>query len=161
MSILQQIVELLDGHDAPFELTSHRPVYTSAEAADIRGESLHSGAKAMVVKAQDRFVLLVLPGDFLVESKPAKKLVGAKSICFASRAEVSELTGLESGAIPPFGSLFGLDTYCDAGLADNEQINFNAGTHTESIRLGYEDYLRAEQPTVGQFGQPAEQSQSP
>ncbi|HUW84307.1 MAG TPA: YbaK/EbsC family protein [Phycisphaerae bacterium] len=150
-----RIVDLLERHQVLFDRSSHRPVYTSADAAEVRGESLHSGAKALLVKTDSGFVLLVLPGDCKLDSKATKRLAGSKSLRFATREEVAELTGLEPGSIPPFGSLFGLPTFCDAGLAECEQINFNAGAHTESIRMRYQDYQHVESPTVGAFSRPA------
>jgi Ala-tRNA(Pro) deacylase len=62
---------------------------------------------------------------------------------------VAELTGLEPGSIPPFGSLFGLPTYCDPALASESAINFNAGDHAISIQMTYADYIAGEKPTLG------------
>jgi Ala-tRNA(Pro) deacylase len=153
-SVLRRIQDLLARRNVSFDLTSHRPVYTSAEAAEVRGESLHSGAKALVVKGDDRFVMVVLPGDHQLDSKPARKVLGAKSIRFATREEVAALTGLEPGSIPPFGSLFGLKTFCDAALAECEKINFNAGSHSESVRMLYADYEAVEQPAKEVLSRP-------
>ena len=61
------------------------------------------------------------------------------------------LTGLEPGSIPPFGSLFGLPTLCDERLGENETINFNAGDHSISVSMQYEDYVRVESPEVDTF----------
>lgn len=154
-SVLHRIQDLLASRSIPFELTHHRPVFTSAEAAEVRGESLHSGAKALVVKADDRFVMLVLPGDHSLDSKQARKFLAAKSIRFASREEVAVLTGLEPGSIPPFGTLFGLRTFCDAALAGCGRINFNAGSHSDSVRMLYVDYEAVEKPVAGAFSRPA------
>jgi Ala-tRNA(Pro) deacylase len=157
VNVLGRIKDLLDRSQVAFNCESHAPVYTSAEAAQVRGEPLHSGAKALVVKAGSGFALLVLPGDRRVDSKLVRKLLGAKSIRFATREEVVGITGLEPGSIPPFGSLFGLPTFCDTALAENERINFNAGTHTDSVRMTYADFVRVEEPTVAAFCSSAEQ----
>jgi Ala-tRNA(Pro) deacylase len=154
-SVPHRIQDLLTRRNVPFDLTRHRPVYTSAEAAEVRGESLHSGAKALVVKADDHFVMLVLPGDHSLDSKLARKVLGAKSIRFASREEVVAITGLEPGSIPPFGTLFGLKTFCDTALRECEKINFNAGSHSESVRMLYVDYEAVEQPAREAFSRPA------
>src|SRR5262249_20334000 len=124
------------------------PVYTSEQAAAVRGTSLASGAKALVIKAGDQFVLFVLPADRKLDSRKAREHLGVKSLRFASREEVEQLTGLQPGSIPPFGSLFGLPTYCDGALADNASINFNAGDHCISIQMAYSDYLAVEQPVL-------------
>jgi Ala-tRNA(Pro) deacylase len=149
--VLQRIKDLLSSRNVSFDLTSHRPVYTSAEAAEVRGESLHSGAKALLVKADNAFVLLVVPGDHQIDSKAARKMLAAKSIRFANRQEVEAITGLQPGAIPPFGSLFGLKTFCDTALSECERINFNAGSHTESVRMKYADYVAVERPAMEVF----------
>ena len=61
---------------------------------------------------------------------------------------VEQLTGLQPGSIPPFGSLFALPTCCDPALAANASINFNAGDHAISIQMAYADYVALEQPRL-------------
>lgn len=136
-----------------FDVLRHDPVYTSEEAAAIRGTTLSSGAKALVCKADDRFVMIVLPADRKLASKLVRKSAGIKSLRFATKEEVLELTGLTPGSIPPFGSLFDLPTWCDAGLVDQPRINFNAGDHAISISLALTEYQRVEQPRLGQFAE--------
>lgn len=148
MSVFQRIKELLDGAGIVHTVMEHEPVYTSEQAAAVRGTPLASGAKALIVKADDRFVLLILPADRKLESKTARNALGAKGLRFATREEVLEMTGLQPGSIPPFGSLFGLPVYCDPGLAANASINFNAGDLCRSVQMAYADWERVEQPTV-------------
>src|SRR5262245_28295454 len=136
--------------EAGVELTvlRHAPVFTSEEAAAVRGTPLCSGAKALVVKAAEAFVLLVVPADRKLDSKKARAGLGVKAMRCATREEVEQLTGLQPGSIPPFGSLFGLPTHCDPALAANETINFNAGDHSISISLSYAEYARVERPAA-------------
>jgi Ala-tRNA(Pro) deacylase len=128
-------------------------VYTSEEAAAVRGTPLASGAKALICRADGQFVMFVLPADRRLASKQVRREAKINSLRFATREEVLEITGLTPGSIPPFGSLFSLPTYCDVGLAQNEQINFNAGDHSISIRMRYSDYVGVEQPTLGSFAE--------
>jgi Ala-tRNA(Pro) deacylase len=151
MTVFERIQEKLQQANIPFQVTRHAPVYTSEEAAAVRGAPLHSGAKALVVKAGDAFVLLVLPADRKLDSKKARAALGVKSTRFATREEVEQLTSLQPGSIPPFGSLFGLRTCCDPDLTTNAAINFNAGDHTISVAMTCADYLRAEQPDLLAF----------
>ncbi|MCS6977629.1 MAG: hypothetical protein NZM31_11570 [Gemmatales bacterium] len=148
MTVFERIEELLSRHRAACTVLRHRPVFTSEEAAAVRGTPLSSGAKALVVKAGDRFVMLVIPADRKLDGKKARGGLGVKSLRFASSEEVNQLTGLTPGAIPPFGSLFGLPTYCDPALAENETINFNAGDHAISVQMSHADWLRIESPTL-------------
>src|SRR5262245_6873031 len=148
-----QLSSLLHTRGIAFDVLHHDPVYTSEEAAKVRGTPLASGAKALICKADDRFVLIVLPADRKLASKAARKELGFKSLRFASREEVEQLTGLTPGSIPPFGSLFGLPTYCDSNLSAESRINFNAGDHTISVSMECADYLAAERPEMGTFSE--------
>ncbi|MEX0641887.1 MAG: YbaK/EbsC family protein [Pirellulales bacterium] len=152
-SIVAKLEERLMSAGVVYERTEHAPVFTSAEAAAIRGTSLTSGAKALVCKADDAFVMFVLPADRRLASAAVRRRLGVKSLRFANAEEITRLTGLSPGAIPPFGSLFGLATHCDERLAENPRINFNAGDHTVSIAMSYQDFLKVEQPVIGSYAE--------
>ena len=147
-SVHARVVALLRAAQAAFTEREHAAVHTSEEAAAVRGAPLHSGAKALVLKAADRFLLAVLPADCSLDSRALRGVAGTRRIRFANRDELLALTGLTPGAVPPFGSLFGLDTVCDRKLADNRQINFNAGSHCHSVQMAYTDYEAIERPTL-------------
>lgn len=149
--VFDRLRKLLEGADARYQVLRHAPVYTSEEAAAIRGVPLASGAKALVCKVDAEFRMFVLPADRKLDAKRIRKERGWKSVRFADRDEVLQLTGLQPGSIPPFGSLFGLPTLCDPLLGENETINFNAGDHSISISLAYPEYLRVEQPELATF----------
>ena len=146
-SVFDRLRDWLGQLGVAFRVLRHEPVYTSEQAAAVRGVPLSSGAKALVVKAGERFVMLVVPADRKLDSKKARDALGVKGLRFAAREEVEQLTGLQPGSIPPFGSLFGLPTYVDPALAANESINFNAGDHSVSVQMSHADYLRAENPS--------------
>jgi Ala-tRNA(Pro) deacylase len=147
-AVFERVQEKLRQAGVPFTVLRHAPVYTSEEAAAVRGTALASGAKALVVKAGEEFVLLVLPADRKLDSRKARTALGVKALRFATREEVEQLTGLQPGSIPPFGSLFGLPTRCDPALAETPSINFNAGDHAISVQMAYSDYLAAEKPEL-------------
>ena len=148
-SIFERIESALRAKAISFDVMEHAAVYTSEEAAAIRGTSLASGAKALICKGDAEMVMFVLPADRRLASKAVRREQGWKKLRFATPEEVLALTGLTPGSIPPFGSLFDLPTYCDTTLGENERINFNAGSHTTSISIRYEDYVRYEQPRMG------------
>ncbi len=160
-TVLERIEENLGREGVAYRVTSHKAVFTSAEAAEARGATLSSGAKALVVKAGKSFVLFVVPGDRKLDSKRVKKDLGVRDLRFATREEVLELTDLETGAIPPFGSLFGLKTICDRALGQNLKINFNPGSHTESLEMAFEDYVRSERPNLADISMSSERVASP
>ncbi len=147
-SVFERLQSVLRDKGVPFTVSHHAPVFTSEEAAAVRGAALASGAKALVVKAGAVFRLLVVPADRKLDSKKARVSLGVKALRFATREEVEQLTGLQPGSIPPFGSLFALPTSCDPALGENAAINFNAGDHGISIAMSYSDYLAVEQPAL-------------
>jgi len=152
-SVFDRLTSKLAAAGVRYDVIRHAAVFTSEEAAAVRGTTLSSGAKALICKADERFVLIVLPANRKLASKQVRKSEGVRSLRFASREEVESLTGLAPGSIPPFGSLFGLDTWCDESLAHEERINFNAGDHAISISLAYADFVRAEQPRLGKYAE--------
>jgi Ala-tRNA(Pro) deacylase len=152
-TVFQRVSAWLEEKAIPFDVLRHAPVFTSEEAAAIRGTPLASGAKALICRADERFVMIILPADRKLASKAVRKAGGIKSLRFASREEVEQLTGLQPGSIPPFGSLFSLPTWCDVRLGEQPRINFNAGDHSISISMAYGDYVAAEQPVMGQYAE--------
>jgi Ala-tRNA(Pro) deacylase len=151
--VFLRIAQWLDGNHVAYQVLRHEAVYTSAEAAAVRGTPLASGAKALICKADDQFLMFVLPADRKLGSKAVRRARGWKSFRFASADEVLALTGLTAGSIPPFGSLFGLATHCDRRLGDHTSINFNAGDHSTSICMLFDDYLAVERPEMGEFAE--------
>jgi len=147
-TVFERIQERLTQQGVPFTVLRHEAVFTSEQAAAVRGTPLGSGAKALIVKAGENFVLLVIPADRKLDSRKAKTALGIRELRFATKDEVLEKTGLQPGSIPPFGSLFGLPAHCDPALGEHASINFNAGDHCISVQMSYTDYVSVEQPTL-------------
>jgi Ala-tRNA(Pro) deacylase len=147
-TVFDRLKAWLEQSGVAFSVLRHEPVFTSEQAAAVRGTPLPSGAKALVLKAGERFIVAILPADRKLDSRKARDGLGVKALRFATKEEVLELTGLQPGSIPPFGSLFGLPTFCDPALADNPSINFNAGDHAISVQMSYVDYVAAEKPLL-------------
>jgi Ala-tRNA(Pro) deacylase len=146
-----KLVALLTDEAVEFRVTHHDPVTTSAEAAAVRGAELRSGAKAMLVKGRSGFVLAVLAADRKVDWKLLAPLAGGKGARFANDDELLTATGLSKGAVPPFGRLFGLRTVYDESLLGVETVNFNAGTHTDSVSMARADLIRVGGGEVAAF----------
>lgn len=151
MTVFDRLIALLDSYNRVYEVSRHAPVFTSEEAARVRGTPLASGAKALICKAGEKFVLFVMPADRRLDSKAVRKAFGLRGLRFATREEVAELTTLQPGSIPPFGQLFDFATYCDEHLAEQTRINFNAGDHAISVSMTFADYQAVEKPAMGQF----------
>src|SRR3954447_21121448 len=91
-TVFARLSALLTAQSIAFDVLRHAPVFTSEEAGAVRGKPLGSGAKALVCKADERFVMIILPADRKLASKAVRKCEGIKSLRFASREEVEQLT---------------------------------------------------------------------
>lgn len=110
-SVFEKIQAILTKNNCYHKVLEHQAVFTSQEAADVRGTKLSQGAKALVMYADKHPVLLVLSAAKKAKLGEFKKGFGVRDLRMATKEEVKELTGLEVGAIPPFGSLMGLPTW--------------------------------------------------
>lgn len=142
------ILQRLQQHGMSYKYLSHEPVTTSEESARVRGGKLEEGAKALVMQADQEFIMVVVPGHLRADLDAVKKQLGAHKVAMASKDSVEAKTGLQVGSIPPFGSVFGMKTLLDSHLGENEQVAFNVGRHDRSIVMSYDDYVRLEQPQL-------------
>ncbi len=147
-TLLTRIQELLDSRHIPYELKHHPAVRTSKEAALARGESIQIGAKALLVKDDTHFVLLVLPAHLKLDTKKTKRILNSKNLRFATPEELMQMAKVEKGAVPPFGPLFGVPMIVDQRLFENEYMAFNAGSLETSIKMRTQDYKMVINPRV-------------
>ncbi len=150
-SVTDRLERWLREAGVPFDVLEHAPVATSEEAARVRGTPLEAGAKALVVRAEERYVHLVLPGDRRVDNARLRALLGTRKVRFATADELERLTGCLPGAVPPFGNLFGLPVLVDEALTRCPQIAFNAGSNAVSIVMRGDDFVRLSGARVCRF----------
>ncbi|MBI4226418.1 aspartate--tRNA(Asn) ligase [Candidatus Roizmanbacteria bacterium] len=149
--VFQKIKKKLDDANIAYEVMKHKPVYTSEDAAKVRGTELKQGAKALIMFADKKPVMLVLPADRKVDMKKFKSEYKIGDLRMATVEEVRKVTGVEIGAVPPFGNIFETPLYVDSKLGENERISFNAGEHTRSIVMEYKDFEKVAKPIIGDF----------
>lgn len=150
-SVFDKIRQLLEQKNIPYQTYDHEAVYTSEQAAKVRGTKLEQGAKALIIFADDKPVMAVLPANLKLDTAKFKKRFEINQLRMAKANEVLKLTSVEVGAVPPFGNLFKLPLYVDNLLGENEEIVFNAGDHSKSIKIKYEDFIKLTGPIVGEF----------
>jgi Ala-tRNA(Pro) deacylase len=140
--VTERLETWLREQGARYRLLEHAPVFTSAEAARVRGTPVEAGAKALVLLAAAAPEQVVLPGSRRVDNARVRALLGTRTLRFATPEELLALTGCVPGAVPPFGNLFGLPVLVDAALAAREEVAFNAGSNDVSIVMATADFLR-------------------
>ena len=152
MTILKKLKDYLEKNQVRYEVGYHERVYTSQEIAaamHVPGKEL---TKVIMVKADGKMVMLVLPASYRVETKKLKKVFQCKRLGIAKEKDFEELfPDCEMGAMPPFGNLYNLEVWVDQILTEDEFIVFQAGSHVETLRIKYSDYARLVSPKVGDF----------
>lgn len=140
---------LLDHEHIRYITIQHSPAYTAQEiaaSAHISGKEL---AKTVIANVDGKLAMLVLPASFKVNLEHISKALGTKNVKLASESEFENaFPECELGAMPPFGNLYDMDTFIDKTLEEDEEIAFNAGNHSELIKLALKDYTRLAKPEV-------------
>jgi Ala-tRNA(Pro) deacylase len=152
MQCKDRLESYLRENQVAFQVQHHAQVYTAQEIAaaeHVPGEVL---AKVVMVRADDRLVMLALPAPARVHESRLGAILGAREARLASEDEfASAFPDCEVGAMPPFGNLYGLPVVVDRSLAGEDTIVVQAGTHTDTLSLKYADFARLVNPTVAEF----------
>ena len=131
-----RIMEILKEHDVAYEVVEHPPVYTNPEMAQRLGVEVGQTVKNLMLKtADDRIILVVLPGDKRFDAKRLARKIGAKSVTFAKPEKVLETAGCAVGCVPPFGHLQPVQVYMDRQVLWKAHVYFNPGVHNKSVKI--------------------------
>lgn len=151
MPILTKLRDFLDKNSVSYQVVAHPQAFTAqrtAQAQHVPGKEL---AKVVMLRHGAEFFMVVLPAPYRVDLARAAAVIGKE----VSLATEEQFTGLfpqcEAGAMPPFGNLYDLPVYVDEVLTRDDEIVFNAGTHTQTVKMKYADFARLVQPKVGAF----------
>ncbi len=149
---VQKLKEFLDINNVKYVTISHSPAFTAQEmagTAHIPGKEL---AKTVMVKIDGKMAMAVLPAYYKIDFDRLNEVAGAETVELASEEEFKGLfPNCDVGAMPPFGNLYDMVVFVESHLAEDEEIAFNAGSHTELVRLWYKDFEQLVQPKVANF----------
>jgi Ala-tRNA(Pro) deacylase len=146
---LNRLKDFLDTYQIKYSGISHSVAYTAQGIAALTHISGKELAKTVVVKADNIFFMTVVPASRRVDLAQIKSALAAKSVELASEEELRELfPDCETGAMPPFGNLYGIRVLADESLTQDREIVFNAGSHRELIRMAWADYVKLAKPTI-------------
>jgi len=134
----------------------HRPAFTSQEIAQSLHVSGRELVKSVILKTGDgQLIMAVLSANDTANLDVLREELGLTSLRLASETEFSDaFPTCEAGAMPPIGTMFDIPTYCETSLSRNHEIEFNGGSHDETIRMSFEDYQRLANPKMVHFAQP-------
>jgi len=154
MSIAPEVEKLLKQEGVSYDVIKHPTAYTAQEEAAAAHISGYEWAKTVIYFTEDdEPIMAVLPASYHVSEPALEELVDSGSLRLAEEGDFAGLyPNCEPGAMPPLGNLYGQRVFVDERLADDEEIVFNAGNHTEAVRMRYADFARLAEPKVGSFG---------
>jgi Ala-tRNA(Pro) deacylase len=149
MSIPERLVKFFDQRKIAYRPSTHPEAFTAqqcAQAAHIPGKAF---AKTVMVNVEGKIWMAVLPATGRIDLSRVQKCLGARKARLASEAEFAPLfSDCDIGAMPIFGSLYGVPVMVAGELLDNSEIAFTAGTHRDIVRIDVRDFVDAESPKV-------------
>jgi Ala-tRNA(Pro) deacylase len=152
MTILKKLKDYFEKNHVAYEVGFHPEVFTAQEIAATQHVPGKEMAKVVMVKADGKILMLVLPASYQIDMKKLKKVLQCKKVSMAREKQFEELfPDCEVGAMPPFGNLYNLEVWVDQVLTEDASIVFQAGNHIETVRIKYTDYARLTTPKVGDF----------
>jgi len=149
---VRKLKEFLDREKVKYISIVHSPAYTAQEvaaSAHVTGREL---AKTVIVELDGKMAMAVLPANRKIVLQDLREVTGSDQVKFASEEEFRQkFPDCETGAMPPFGNLYGMEVYMAESLTENNEIAFNGGSHTEVLKLPFGDYERLAHPRVLSF----------
>jgi Ala-tRNA(Pro) deacylase len=149
---LKKIRKFLDTNKIKYAVIEHSPAYTAQEIAAIAHISGKELAKAVMIKINGEMAMAVLPASYKISFEQLKEALETDKVRLAYEQEfVDTFPDCEVGAMPPFGNLYGMDVYVAESLAEDEEISFNACSHTELIKMRFTDFEKLVKPKRFRF----------
>lgn len=154
MAIAQKVKNYLDEKHIGYQILQHSRAYTAMETAGAQHVPGKQLIKSVIVKADGKYIMCVLSSNHLINFDKLKKISKSKEVFLATEEEIESLfPDCEVGAEPPFGELFGLEVFVDRAVSENDEIVFNAGTHTDVVKIQYKDFARLTNSKEANFGE--------
>ncbi len=151
MKIPKKLLEHMEKNQVAYEVLKHPEAYTAQELAAVEHVKGRYHAKVVMVKCNGELMMAVAPSDRRVDLKMLEEIVGKPTELAREGDFASKFPDCALGAMPPFGSLYGVPVLVDNSLKEDDFIVFEAGTHTDAIKINYEDFERLEKARYGDF----------
>ena len=153
---VERLKSYLDKNKVKYVTISHSSAYTAQEIAalaHIPGKDL---AKTVIIKINGKMAMAVLPASYKVSFDDLKETLGMAEVRLAYEQEfIDKFPDCEAGAMPPFGNIYGMEVYVAESLAEDEEIAFNACSHTELIKMKFSDFEKLVKPKRIKFSVPS------
>ena len=149
---IKKLKDFLDGENVKYISIKHSSAYTAQEiaaSAHIPGREL---AKTVMIKIDGKMAMAVLPASYKIDVKLLQEITGAVNVRLAGESEFKDkFPDCEVGAMPPFGNLYNMEVFAAQSLEDDDEIAFNACSHTELLKMPFKDFKRLVNPKIVEF----------
>lgn len=150
--LAKSLKNYLDQWKVRYITITHSRAYTAAEVAESAHVPQSMLAKTVMVAMDGAMAMAVVPADHRVDLDELRELSHADTVRLAREDEFEGFfPDCEPGAMPPFGNLYDMSVYVSPDLAAEGEIAFNAGSHTEVIKMSWADFDRLVKPRVARF----------
>jgi Ala-tRNA(Pro) deacylase len=149
MKISTQLIDCLNENKVHYEILHHPKAVTAQRIAQAEHVKGRHHAKVVMIKSGEQRLMVALPADHQIDLEKVGKVIGKTASLDNEKEFKSLFPDCAIGAMPPFGNLYGLPTYVDKRLAEQDYIVFEAGTHTDAVKMSYRDYEKIVKPEVG------------
>ncbi len=147
-----RLTSFLNDNNIEYAIINHSPAYTAREIGATTHVLRREVAKTVIVKLGDDMAMAVLPASRRIDLGHLAEAAGITQVTLADESEFEDVfPNCEVGAMPPFGNLYGMHVYVDEMLTEDDDIVFNACSHSQAIQMSYDDYARLVEPCVAQF----------
>lgn len=151
MDAIDRFTKFFAEQNVPFEVLHHKQVYTAQEVAQVVHRPGNEIAKTVIANVDGSYMMIVVPAPHRVNLASLKETLKAQNVRLASEHEVQQLfPDCELGAMPPLGNLYNLPVLVSKSLTEDTEIVFNAGTHSDAIKISFSDFQRLAHPVIAE-----------
>ncbi len=152
MAVSGQLKQYLDDNNVDYTVLTHPRAYTAQEIAAALHVPGKEMAKTIIVKCGIEYVMIVLPASYKLSFEDMKSFFHTENIELATEDTFQSLfPDCEVGAMSPFGNLYHMPVYMAKSLEEDKEIAFNAGTHTDAIKMKMDDFMKLSHPTIAKL----------
>ena len=148
MEIPKRLIDCLNENKVRYEILHDPEAVTAQRIAQAEHVKGRHHAKVVMIKSGEQHLIAVLPADHQIDLEKVGKAIGKPASLDREEEFKSLFPDCATGAMPPFGNLYGLQTYVDKNIAEQDYIVFEAGTHTDAIKMSYRDYEKIVKPQI-------------
>lgn len=153
MPVPKPLVKFLDKHGIKYDVLEHKTVYTAYDLSQTLRRELKEIAKTLAIKADQQYIIVVLPASHRADLAQLKKILGVKKLEILKEKKLADIFKMKPGTVAPFAKFLGIPVYLDKGLLKNKLIIASAGSYTKKFQMKVQDFLMTGAEVIGSFGQ--------